>query len=228
MTHTRGYRITKSPKIAPTHPGEILREDVLPALGTSVTEAARALRISRQTLHRLLAVVAGPALAVDAELAAEQLAIDVTSNTVVGGSANQRFAQVFELYDTGYVSHIMLPLGCQPQATVVVAIEETTRGVPNGTVLAQKVTLGYVLDAYPTASGAVGMRMVEFAKPALLKPGTYVFTVSTEGKYDCVFWHGPAGNSYSAGDAYFIAAGNPPGWYPLGRDLAFQVYQRPL
>ncbi len=39
----------------PTHPGEILKEDVLPALGLSVAEAARQLRVSRQTLHRVLA-----------------------------------------------------------------------------------------------------------------------------------------------------------------------------
>lgn len=38
----------------PTHPGEILREDVLPALRLSVSEAARELRVSRQTLHRIL------------------------------------------------------------------------------------------------------------------------------------------------------------------------------
>ena len=38
----------------PTHPGEILREDVLPALRLSVTEAARQLRVTRQTLHRIL------------------------------------------------------------------------------------------------------------------------------------------------------------------------------
>ena len=39
----------------PVHPGEILREDVLPALGISVSEAARKLGISRQQLHRVLA-----------------------------------------------------------------------------------------------------------------------------------------------------------------------------
>ena len=39
----------------PTHPGVILREDVLPALGLSISEAARQLRVSRQTLHRILA-----------------------------------------------------------------------------------------------------------------------------------------------------------------------------
>ena len=39
---------------APTHPGAILREDVLPALKVSVSEAARELGVSRQTLHRIL------------------------------------------------------------------------------------------------------------------------------------------------------------------------------
>lgn len=38
----------------PTHPGEVLREDVLPALRLSVSEAARQLRVTRQTLHRVL------------------------------------------------------------------------------------------------------------------------------------------------------------------------------
>lgn len=40
---------------APAHPGELLREDVLPALDISVSEAARHLRVTRQTLHRVLA-----------------------------------------------------------------------------------------------------------------------------------------------------------------------------
>jgi addiction module HigA family antidote len=39
----------------PTHPGAVLREDVLPASGLSVSEMARRLHISRQTLHRILA-----------------------------------------------------------------------------------------------------------------------------------------------------------------------------
>ena len=37
------------------HPGEILREDVLPALGLSVSEMAQRLGVSRQQLHRVLA-----------------------------------------------------------------------------------------------------------------------------------------------------------------------------
>ena len=42
-------------KRPPIHPGEILREDVLPAFSLSVSEAARRLGISRQQLHRVLA-----------------------------------------------------------------------------------------------------------------------------------------------------------------------------
>jgi len=39
----------------PTHPGALLREDVLPALDMSVAAAAQALGVSRQMLHRILA-----------------------------------------------------------------------------------------------------------------------------------------------------------------------------
>ncbi|MDY6990833.1 MAG: HigA family addiction module antitoxin [Thermodesulfobacteriota bacterium] len=49
------YSVKRPLKRPPVHPGEILREDVLPTLGLSVSEAARRLRISRQQLHRLLA-----------------------------------------------------------------------------------------------------------------------------------------------------------------------------
>jgi len=49
------YRVKRPLKRPPTHPGAILRQDVLPALGLSVTEAARRLGVSRQQLHRVLA-----------------------------------------------------------------------------------------------------------------------------------------------------------------------------
>jgi antitoxin HigA-1 len=39
--------------IDPVHPGEILREDVFPALGLTKPALAEALGISRQTLHEL-------------------------------------------------------------------------------------------------------------------------------------------------------------------------------
>jgi addiction module HigA family antidote len=38
----------------PPHPGETLKEDVLPALGLSVTEAAKQLGVARPTLSNVL------------------------------------------------------------------------------------------------------------------------------------------------------------------------------
>jgi len=39
---------------SPPHPGSILREDILPELNLSVTEAARQLGVSRVTLSRVI------------------------------------------------------------------------------------------------------------------------------------------------------------------------------
>lgn len=51
-----GEILVKRPlKRPPTHPGEILREDIIKSLGLSVSEAARRLGVSRQQLHRILA-----------------------------------------------------------------------------------------------------------------------------------------------------------------------------
>lgn len=48
------YPAKRAAKMRPTHPGAILREEVLPELGLSVAEAARQLGVSRQMLHRIL------------------------------------------------------------------------------------------------------------------------------------------------------------------------------
>jgi addiction module HigA family antidote len=37
------------------HPGEIIREDILPEVGLSITAAAKALGVSRQMVHDILA-----------------------------------------------------------------------------------------------------------------------------------------------------------------------------
>jgi antitoxin HigA-1 len=51
MTEYLAHRDHKRP---PMHPGALLREDVLPALGKNKKEVAHLLGISRQTLHDIL------------------------------------------------------------------------------------------------------------------------------------------------------------------------------
>ena len=41
--------------LPPVHPGEIIREDILPEAGLSVTATAKALGVSRQMVHDILA-----------------------------------------------------------------------------------------------------------------------------------------------------------------------------
>jgi addiction module HigA family antidote len=46
---------TKQNGLPAIHPGEFLREDILPETGLSITAAAKALGVSRQMLHDILA-----------------------------------------------------------------------------------------------------------------------------------------------------------------------------
>ena len=45
---------TRSPLHPPMHPGELLREEIIPAMDLSVTEIAKRLGVSRQALHDIL------------------------------------------------------------------------------------------------------------------------------------------------------------------------------
>lgn len=54
ITRTIIEELAVAPMHNPPHPGETLREDVLPELGLTVSEAARQLGISRVQLSRVL------------------------------------------------------------------------------------------------------------------------------------------------------------------------------
>ncbi len=88
---------------SPPHPGSILREDVLPALGLSVTEAADQLGVSRVTLSRTVngnaAISADMALRLEAWLGPEN-----------GGSADLwlRMQTAYDLWQARQVAKPML------------------------------------------------------------------------------------------------------------------------
>ena len=46
--------VTRNPDRCPSHPGELLREDIVPAINRSKTEVAQLLGISRQHLYDIL------------------------------------------------------------------------------------------------------------------------------------------------------------------------------
>lgn len=53
-TITRDGAMKRRNGLPPIHPGEIIKEDILPSVGLSVTGAAKALGVSRQMLHGIL------------------------------------------------------------------------------------------------------------------------------------------------------------------------------
>ncbi|MBS0200948.1 MAG: hypothetical protein JSR70_10905 [Proteobacteria bacterium] len=168
-------------------------------------------------------------------MAAEQVMHDFNSGGYVlgpSGNANFKYAQTFRLQQSGYVSHIMLPINCSNSAvgtiTVRVTLQTTLRsGFPSGAVLATQDVPGIALNSWTSANGMQSMRMVEFSRPPLLGAGNYAFTVEAAGS-SCVIWPGPAVDSYAGGQAFIINGVSLPSWYPWGRDLAFQVFERPL
>src|ERR1039458_4714462 len=54
-TTIRGEVMARKNGLPPVHPGEIIRKDILPAVGLCETAAAKALGVSRQMLHDILA-----------------------------------------------------------------------------------------------------------------------------------------------------------------------------
>jgi len=54
-TTIKEHEMERKNRLPPVHPGEIIREDILPEVGLSVTAAAKALGVSRQMVHDILA-----------------------------------------------------------------------------------------------------------------------------------------------------------------------------
>ena len=82
----------RNPGGKPTHPGAVLREDVLPELGWAQTELANRLMVSRQTVSQLL----HEEKAVTAEMA-------IRISSAVGGTPESWLSmqQAVDLWDAG-------------------------------------------------------------------------------------------------------------------------------
>ena len=87
----------------PPHPGELLRDEVLPALGLSVSEAARQLGVSRVMLSRIINERAG----ISPEMAMRLEAWLKTPDG--GGPSAESFLRMQSAYDLWQVSHAGKP-----------------------------------------------------------------------------------------------------------------------
>jgi hypothetical protein len=156
----------------------------------------------------------------------EQTVIDRADETVVGGSPYQRLAQVFTVTQSGYLTHLALPINCQPTAWLTIRIEAASGGAPGGGVLGTQVVLGSELPFYQSGM-YTSFTIIAFEDPPPVSAGElYAFTLETSGG-DCGLHYGLPGDTYHGGSAFFEIADNPPGWREISnpeRDLAFQIF----
>ena len=170
-------------------------------------------------------VLAGAVVLAQPMIDQEQVNVDTGSTYAVGGASEQKLAQVFTAGLSGKLTYVTVPVTCDPAATLTVTIEKTSGGVPIGSVLALETIAG---SNFPTIvpSPAVGFRIVRFSNPPAVTAGTSYAVVLEAGKDSCGLYHGPAGDTYGGGAAFFDARPNPPGWVAITPvlDLAFQTF----
>ncbi|MGA7614070.1 MAG: hypothetical protein WBX15_02710 [Thermoanaerobaculia bacterium] len=158
----------------------------------------------------------------------EQVTVDLSVGGVaVGGGSAEKLAQVFTAATTGCLTHVTIPIGCDPSETLVVEIQATTAGVPNGTVLASETLPGSLFPSISPSSLQGGFRIIGFTRPAPVTAGTEYAIVLLGGPAGCGVFQGPAGDPYAGGHGWFDARPNPPGWIQFfsGRDdLPFQTF----
>lgn len=156
----------------------------------------------------------------------EQTDVYRANQTVIGGSPQQKLAQVFVVSRSGYITHIALPLNCQPGAWLVIRIVAATGGVPGDEILASQVVSGSDLTSYGSRTSTEFSYIAFEGPPAVSEGETYAFTLEAIAG-DCGLHWGPPGDSYSGGSAFFEVEDNPPGWTQLVdpiQDLAFKIY----
>ncbi len=88
----------------PTHPGAVLREDVLEALGMTVTEAAAHLGVARKTLSALLNEHAG---------VSPQMAVRIGLATDTNPESWLRMQMAFDLWHAERLDIAVRPLGAR-------------------------------------------------------------------------------------------------------------------
>jgi hypothetical protein len=173
----------------------------------------------------------------DAKLTVADLVLDqeqsqeaTESPLGLGGTNNQRLAQVITAGITGKLAQVAFPVACTSgnTSTVNVRIMNVVDGAPGETVLASTAVAASSLPS--VATGA--FQTFTFDAPASVTSGTQfvvVFEVSDPANGACSIVPGPSGSSYEAGVGYYMSVPENIPWTPLNpvNDLPFRIYVIP-
>ncbi|HMC56070.1 MAG TPA: MBG domain-containing protein [Gemmatimonadaceae bacterium] len=173
----------------------------------------------------------------DAKLAVTELVLDQeqsqegTGSTIgLGGTNNQRLAQVVTAGISGKLAQVALPVACTSGigSTVSVRIMNVVEGAPGETVLS---STSVAASSLPSVANGV-FQTFTLDAPATITSGTQfaiVFEVSDPANGACSIVPGPSGSSYESGVGYYMSIPENTPWSPLNpvTDLPFRTYVIP-
>jgi hypothetical protein len=143
----------------------------------------------------------------------------------VGGPSEQMLAQTLTVTIAGRVQGVYLPISCG-SGRLVLEIQGVANGRPDGTTLAARSTPA----AHLPPLGPY-FRFIAIPGGPTFAPGDVYAIVLRNVSGSCGIVRGPEGDPYAAGEGFFDARPNPPGWIPFSAtetrlDLPFLVVVR--
>jgi len=140
---------------------------------------------------------------------------------VIGGSSQQKLGQTVTVERQGELRAVYLPIACSSGLLTIDIRDVDSTGKPGSTILARRLFLR-------SSAPSIGPVFTRFKIGGLnFNPGDRFAIVIANTSGACGMFNGPLGDTYIAGDAYFDARPNAPGWIPFSqfansrRDLPF-------
>ena len=126
---------------------------------------------------------------------------------VIGGSSEQKLAQVITAGLTGVLIEVRLELG-GTSGNLIVEIQEVSAGQPTGVVLTfETIPAG----ALSSTCCAPPFESIVFSSPVSFSAGDqFAVVLKSTASHGTVL--GPIGDPYLGGDSFFDSRPNPPGW----------------
>jgi hypothetical protein len=144
------------------------------------------------------------------------------SGGALGGTSEQKVAQVVTAGIAGTLVEVRLPISCDPTSMVTVQIQGVTAaGAPDGNIQSSvNLQLGVVsIDA---------LRAIPLTTPVRLAAGALFAIVAIGPQTDsCGTTFGPQGDTYPRGKAFYDARPNIAGWVADTQDRPFQTVMAP-
>jgi len=155
----------------------------------------------------------------------QQPIIDSTVGGVaIGGSSQQKLAQVVTQGVTGFLTAVRFPVACD-NGDLVVEIQGADADRPNGVVLTSQTIPGATLPAFFPSPPS--FRALTLSTPVSLSTGErFAVVLSSAGA--CGMFRGPVGDPYPGGNSFFDSRPNPAGLWVCDCEFAGGPFDLPF